>query len=233
MNVRVGTSGYSYAEWKGNFYPEKMAARDMLRYYSERFPTVEINNTFYRMPKEALLAGWAEQVPESFTFVFKASQRITHIKRLKDCGELLTFLYGATASLGSRLGPLLFQLPPNFRKDVPRLREFFAQMPDRRKVAIEFRHASWFDDEVYAALREQGVALCVADTGEEPVVPLVATTDWGYLRLRREDFGDPDLREWARKILEQSWSEAFVFMKHEDAGRGPKYAARLMEFLKA
>ena len=233
MNVRVGTSGYSYAEWKGNFYPEKMAARDMLRYYSERFPTVEINNTFYRMPKEALLAGWAEQVPESFTFVFKASQRITHIKRLKDCGELLTFLYGATASLGSRLGPLLFQLPPNFRKDVPRLREFFAQMPDRRKVAIEFRHASWFDDEVYAALREQGAALCVADTGEEPVVPLVATTDWGYLRLRREDFGDPDLREWARKILEQSWSEAFVFMKHEDAGRGPKYAARLMEFLKA
>ena len=233
MNVRVGTSGYSYAEWKGNFYPEKMAARDMLRYYSERFPTVEINNTFYRMPKEALLAGWAEQVPESFTFVFKASQRITHIKRLKDCGELLTFLYGATASLGSRLGPLLFQLPPNFRKDVPRLREFFAQMPDRRKVAIEFRHASWFDDEVYAALREQGAALCVADTGEEPVVPLVATTDWGSLRLRREDFGDPDLREWARKILEQSWSEAFVFMKHEDAGRGPKYAARLMEFLKA
>jgi uncharacterized protein YecE (DUF72 family) len=233
VNVRVGTSGYSYAEWKGTFYPEKMAAKDMLRYYSERFPTVEINNTFYRMPKDALLAGWAEQVPESFTFVLKASQRITHMKRLKDCGEVLTFLYGTTASLGSRLGPLLFQLPPNFRKDVPRLREFFAQMPDRRKVAIEFRHASWFDEEVYAALREQGAALCVADTGEEPVVPLVATTDWGYLRLRREDFGDPDLREWARKILEQPWSEAFVFMKHEDAGRGPKYAAQLIEFLKA
>ena len=232
MNVRVGTSGYSYAEWKGTFYPEKMAAKDMLRYYSEHFPTVEINNTFYRMPKDALLAGWAEQVPENFTFVLKASQRITHIKRLKDCGEVLTFLYGTTASLGSRLGPLLFQLPPNFRKDVPRLREFFAQMPDRRKVAIEFRHASWFDEEVYAALREQGAALCVADTGEEPVVPLVATTDWGYLRLRREDFGDPDLREWARKILEQPWSEAFVFMKHEDAGRGPKYAAQLIEFLK-
>ena len=231
MNVRVGTSGYSYAEWKGSFYPEKMAAGEMLGFYASRFPTVEINNTFYRMPKEPLLQGWAAQVPEGFTFVIKASQRITHIKRLKDCGELLGFLYATTATLGPRLGPILFQLPPNFRKDVPRLREFFAATPDRRKIAVEFRHASWFDDEVYAALREHGAAMCVADTGEEPVVPLVATADWGYLRLRREDFGDPDLREWARRIVEQPWNEAFVFMKHEEGGLGPKYAARLIEFL--
>jgi len=233
VNVRVGTSGYSYAEWKGNFYPEKIAAKDMLSYYAGRFPTVEINNTFYRMPKEVLLNGWAEQVPESFTFVLKASQRITHIKRLKECGELLTYLFRVSATLGSRLGPLLFQLPPNFRKDVPRLADFFQQMPERRRVAFEFRHASWFDDDTFGTLRENGAALCVADTGEEPAAPLVATTDWGYLRLRREDFADGELRDWARRIREQPWSDAFVFLKHEEEGRGPKLAARLMEFLQA
>ena len=230
VEVRIGTSGYSYAEWKGNFYPEKMAAKDMLRFYAERFPTVEINNTFYRMPKESLLQGWAEQVPESFTFVIKASKRITHDKRLKECGELLTYLFGVTSTLGSRLGPLLFQLPPNFKKDVPRLKSFFEEMPERRRVAVEFRHASWFDDEVYETLRGQRAALCVADTGEEPAAPLVATTDWGYLRLRREDFSDKDLREWARRIREQPWGDAYVFLKHEEEGKGPKLAARLMEF---
>ena len=230
VDVRIGTSGYSYAEWKGNFYPEKMAAKDMLRYYAERFPTVEINNTFYRMPKEALLAGWAEQVPESFTFVIKASKRITHDKGLKECGELLAYLFGVTSTLGSRLGPLLFQLPPNFKKDVPRLKSFFEEMPERRRVAVEFRHASWFDDEVYETLRGQRAALCVADTGEEPAAPLVATTDWGYLRLRREDFSDKDLRDWARRIREQPWGDAYVFLKHEEEGKGPKLAARLTEF---
>ena len=235
MSVRVltGTSGYSYAEWKGNFYPEKMAAKDMLRFYAERFPTVEINNTFYRMPKEALLQGWAEQVPESFTFVIKASKRITHDKRLKECGELLAYLFGVTSTLGSRLGPLLFQLPPNFKKDVPRLKSFFDEMPEWRRMAIEFRHASWFDDEVYETLRAQRAALCVADTGEEPAAPLVATTDWGYLRLRREDFSDKDLRDWARRIREQPWGDAYVFLKHEEEGKGPKLAARLMEFCRA
>jgi uncharacterized protein YecE (DUF72 family) len=229
VNVRIGTSGYSYPEWKGNFYPEKIAAKDMLHFYAERFPTVEINNTFYRMPKEDVLNGWAAQVPESFTFVIKASQRITHIKRLKEVGEELAYLYRVTSCLGPRLGPLLFQLPPNFKKDVPRLQSFFAAMPERRRVAIEFRHASWFDDEVFGALRDQRVALCVADTGEEPAAPLVATTDWGYLRLRREDFSDDDLRVWARRIGEQPWGEAFVFMKHEEEGKGPKLAAKLTE----
>jgi uncharacterized protein YecE (DUF72 family) len=231
--VRTGTSGFSYAEWKGNFYPEKMAAKDMLRFYAERFPTVEINNTFFRMPTDVLLRGWAEQVPESFTFAIKSPKRITHDKRLKECGELLTFLFRATSALGPRLGPLLFQLPPNFKKDVPRLKGFFEEMPERRRVAVEFRHASWFDDEVYETLRGQGAALCVADTGEEPTVPLVATTDWGYLRLRRENFSDEELADWARRIREQPWSDAYVFLKHEEEGKGPKLAARLAEICAA
>ncbi len=234
MSVRVwaGTSGYSFPEWKGNFYPEKLAAKDMLGFYAERFPTVEINNTFHRMPKEAMLQGWAAQVPEGFTFAIKASQRITHIKRLKEVGEPLGYLLRAVAALGPRLGPLLFQLPPTLRKDVPRLRSFFDEMPERRRVAVEFRHASWFDDEVFDVLHGQGAALCVADMGEEPVVPLVATTDWGYLRLRREDCTDEDLREWARRIRAQPWTDAWVFMKHEEGGRGPKLAARLMEIVR-
>lgn len=232
MNVLIGTSGYSYPEWKGNFYPEKIAAKEMLRFYAGRFPTVEINNTFYRMPTAALLSGWAEQVPESFRFVIKAPKRITHEQRLLNCGEHLAYLVRATSTLGARLGPLLFQLPPNFKKDLPRLQAFLEQMPERRRVAFEFRHASWFDDEVLGLLRGHGVALCVADTGEEPVAPLVPTTDWGYLRLRREDFSDPDLRAGARRIREQPWSEAFVFLKHEEEGRGPKLAARLAEILR-
>ncbi len=232
MSVKVwtGTSGYSYPEWKGNFYPEKLAAKDMLRFYAGKFPTVEINNTFYRMPKEDLLRGWAEQVPEHFAFVIKASKRITHDQRLKECAELLRYLFRVTATLGPRLGPLLFQLPPNFKKDVPRLKSFFDDMPERRLVAVEFRHASWFDDEVFDTLRAQGAALCVADTGEEPAAPLVATTDWGYLRLRRENFSDQELRDWARRIRAQPWSDAYVFLKHEEEGKGPKLAARLMEF---
>ena len=231
MNVMVGTSGYSYPEWKGNFYPEKMAAKDMLRYYAERFPTVEINNTFYRMPTADLLNGWAEQVPESFTFVLKASKRITHDRRLKDCAESLEYLTRVAATLGSRLGPLLFQLPPNFKKDAARLQGLFEQMPERRRMAVEFRHASWFDDEVFDTLRENGAALCVADTGEEPVTPLVATADWGYLRLRKEDFSEPELRQWADRIREQPWKDAFVFLKHEEEGKGPKLATQLIGIL--
>ena len=226
----IGTSGFSYDEWKGNFYPEKMSSKDMLRYYAERFPTVEINNTFYRMPKEDVLKGWADQVPESFRFVIKGPQKITHIARLKECGELLAYLFRVTAALGARLGPLLFQLPPNFKKDVPRLEAFFAAMPSRRRVAVEFRHASWFDDETYEALRKNGAALCVADTGEEPVAPLVPTADWGYLRLRREEFSDAELKEWAKRIREQPWTDAYVFLKHEEEGKGPRLAAKLIEY---
>ena len=229
MRVLVGTSGYSYPEWKGNFYPKKIAAKDMLRWYAERFQTVEINNTFYRMPTEGLLWGWAEQVPEYFSFVLKAPRRITHDKRLQDCGELMTYLVRTASTLGPRLGPLLFQLPPYFKQDVPRLKSFLRELPEQRRAAFEFRHRSWFADEVYETLGAHGAALCVADTGEEPAAPLVATTDWGYLRLRREDFSDQELQHWARRIREQPWREAYVFMKHEEEGRGPKLAARLME----
>jgi len=232
MSVRVltGTSGYSYPEWKGSFYPEKFAAKGMLRYYAERFPTVEINNTFYRMPTEALMRGWAEQVPDTFSFAIKATKRITHDRRLRDCADAVEYLVRTASTLGPRLGPLLFQLPPNFKKDLPRLTEFLATLPDGPRYAFEFRHASWFDDDVFQALRTCRVALCVADTGEEPVTPFVATAGWGYLRLRREDFGDDELRDWARRILEQPWSDAYVFLKHEEEGRGPKLAARLMDF---
>ena len=233
VDVRIGTSGYSYPEWKGTFYPEKMAARDMLRFYAERFPTVEINNTFYRMPNEALMRGWATQVPDSFTFVIKASKRITHDRRLKECGELLTYLLNTASVLGEKLGPLLFQLPPNFKQDVPRLSAFLDELPKSARAAVEFRNASWFTDETWEALRAHGAALCVADTGEEPAAPLVATTDWGYLRLRRESFTDAELARWAERIREQPWGQAYVFLKHEEQGIGPKLALKLMEYCRA
>ncbi|MEO6462809.1 MAG: DUF72 domain-containing protein, partial [Candidatus Eisenbacteria bacterium] len=216
-------------EWKGNFYPEKLPAKDMLRFYAGRFPTVEINATFYRMPKEPVLAGWAEQVPAGFAFALKASKYITHIKRLRDSAEPIARLVQVTAALGPALGPVLFQLPPNLKLDLPLLEEFLAALPPGRRSAMEFRHASWFDDAVFAALSARGVALCIADTGEEPVAPLVATAGFGYLRLRREEFSDDELSQWAKRIRAQAWSEAFVYLKHEEEGRGPKLAARLME----
>jgi len=227
MRIRVGTSGWSYKEWKGYFYPEKLAAKDMLRYYSERFPTVEVNNTFYRMPNTATLEGWASQVPEDFTFVLKASKRITHDKRLKDVGDSVEYLLRSSGTLGARLGPFLVQLPPNMKKDVPRLRDFLAIFPAR--AAFEFRHASWYDDEVYQALRERNAAWCIADTGEAGDPPFESTADWGYLRLRRVAYEEADLRSYADRIREQSWGEAYVFFKHEDAGTGPKLAARFLE----
>ena len=227
MRIRAGTSGWSYKEWKGHFYPEKVAAKDMLRYYGERFPTVEVNNTFYRMPNLATLESWAAEVPDDFSFVLKASKRITHDKRLKDVGDSVEYLLRTAGTLGSKLGPFLVQLPPNLKKDVPRLRDFLALLPAR--AAFEFRHTSWFDDEVYAALRERGAAWCVADTGEEGDPPFVSTADWGYLRLRRVAYEESDLQSWADRVRAQGWNEAFVFFKHEEAGTGPKLAARFLE----
>src|SRR5664279_3634220 len=161
MRVLAGTSGFSYKEWKGSFYPEDLAADAMLSYYSERLPAVEINNTFYRMPKPALLEGWAAQVPEAFRFVLKASQRITHHKRLKEAGDEVAYFFGVAATLGERLGPALFQLPPNLKKDLPRLEAFLGTIPERRRAAFEFRHASWFEEDVFEALRTRGAALCI------------------------------------------------------------------------
>jgi len=218
MQIRVGTSGYSYKEWKGSFYPEDLKSADMLRYYAERFTSVEINNTFYRMPKATMLEGWAGQVPSDFLFVLKASQQITHRKRLKDAGEPVAYLLETAATLGERLGPVLFQLPPYLRKDVDRLRSFLALLPEGRPFAFEFRHDSWSDDEVHAALRERNCALVCADTEDsgEAGAPIVPTADWGYLRLRRCDYTAAELRPWADRIRSQAWEHAFVFFKHED-----------------
>lgn len=232
MHVLVGTSGYSYKEWKGPFYPEDVPARRFLAFYGAHLPTVEINNTFYRMPTTKLVEGWASEVPEAFTFALKAPQRITHIAKLKDAGELVAAFARVAGTLGPRLGPLLFQLPPFMRKDVDRLSSFLDQigaLPQRPRVAFEFRHASWFDDEVWAALRAHGAALCVAE-GEALQAPLVATADWGYLRLRRDAYPDALVSEWAQKILAQPWSEAYVYIKH-DEGDAPSVAKRLTEAL--
>jgi len=218
MQVFVGTSGYAYKEWKGSFYPEDQKPAGMLRYYAERFTAVEINNTFYRMPRAEVLAGWREQAPPGFLFVLKGSQRITHVKRLKDAGEPVAFLLEAAAALGEQLGPILFQLPPNFRKDVPRLLAFLDLLPRAQPFAFEFRHPSWQDEEVREALRARNAALVCADTEDsgEGGAEVVPTADWGYLRLRRCDYTDAELRPWRERILAQPWTRAFVFFKHED-----------------
>jgi uncharacterized protein YecE (DUF72 family) len=228
MRVLAGTSGFSYKEWKGSFYPEDLPAEEMLAYYAAKLPAVEINNTFYRMPKPALLEGWAAQVPADFRFILKASQRITHRKRLKEAGDEVAYFFQTAATLGDRLGPTLVQLPPNLKKDLPRLEAFLGVLPEGARAAFEFRHASWFEDDVYAALRAKGAALCIAED-EELATPLVATAPWGYLRLRRQDYDDAAVAAWAEKVRGQAWSEAFVFFKHEDAGSGPRLAADFLQ----
>ncbi|MEN3295639.1 MAG: hypothetical protein V7642_4892 [Burkholderiales bacterium] len=229
MNLYVGTSGYSYKEWKGSFYPEELPAKQMLRFYGERFKTVEINNTFYRMPKAAVLETWADEVPADFKFVLKASQRITHMQRLRDAGESLSYLLEISAALKERLGLLLFQLPPNLKKDVQRLEGFLALLPAERRAAFEFRHESWFDEEVFALLRGHGAALCIAEAEDGPEIPFVSTADWGYLRLRRPDYSDAELKTWVNRVRKQDWRDVFVFFKHEDEGKGPEMAKRFME----
>jgi uncharacterized protein YecE (DUF72 family) len=227
MRIRAGTSGFSYKEWKGPFYPEKIPAKDMLGYYAERLSTVEINNTFYRMPKRSMLEGWVEKVPDDFVFVLKASRKITHSGKLSGVEESVAYLWDAARVLGPHLGPILFQLPPFLKKDVARLREFTAILPSDMRAAFEFRHDSWFDDDTYDALRDAGSALCLADTEKTEDLQIVSTTDWGYLRLRREDYADGDLRTWKKAIEAQPWNEAFVFFKHEDEGAAPRLAKRL------
>jgi uncharacterized protein YecE (DUF72 family) len=229
MNVFVGTSGFSYPEWKGRFYPAKLPAKQMLGYYAARFRTVEINNTFYRPPTTQLLGTWAAQVPADFRFALKAPQEITHVKRLVGVGALVESLLEAAGTLGERFGPLLFQLPPNFGKDVARLRAFLALLPSGSRAAFEFRHQTWYCDEVFALLRAYGAGLCLADADDELEVPFVSTAAWGYLRLRRTDYDDAALKEWADRLRAQTWRDCFVFFKHEDAGTGPNLAARLLE----
>ncbi len=228
MSLYVGTSGYSYKEWKGTFYPKDLPAKAMLRYYGERFRTVEINNTFYRMPTASVLETWAAAVPVDFKFVLKASQRITHMQRLKDVGDSISYLFETAGALGQRLGPVLFQLPPNLKKDATRLRSFLALLP-RGRAALEFRHASWFDEEVFGLLRDRQTALCIAEAEDGVEVPFVSTAAFGYLRLRRPDYGDEELIEWVERVRQQDWQDAFVFFKHEDEGKGPQMAKRFCE----
>jgi uncharacterized protein YecE (DUF72 family) len=228
MNVHVGTSGYSYKEWKGSFYPEKLPAKEMLAYYSSRLPTVEINNTFYRLPQKSMLEGWKGQVPRTFKFSVKASQRITHFKRLKDVQEETNYFLNTVAVLEDQLGVILFQLPPNMKKDLERLQAFVHGLPPQTRAAFEFRHPTWFDDDVLSVLSEKNLPLVVSDTDDLPVSRIDRTADWGYLRLRRVNYDEQNLMEWIRRIREQDWKESFVFFKHEDEGTGPKLAAEFI-----
>ena len=230
MEVFAGSSGFAYKPWKGPFYPKDLPDGEMLGYYADHLPTVEINNTFYRLPKASVVAGWGEQVPASFRFTLKASRRITHFSRLKNAEEPTGYFTDSAAELGDKLGVLLFQLPPNMKADTERLEGFLDHLPKGGRVAMEFRHETWFTDEVYDILRARNAALVVTDTDvEEKCTPMLATADWGYLRLRRPDYSDDALKEWVEKIGGQGWDTAFVYFKHEDAGAAPKMAQRLIE----
>ncbi len=226
----AGASGYSFKEWKGSFYPENIKAEAMLAWYAERLPTVEINNTFYRMPKTAVLETWAGATPERFRFAIKASRRITHIARIKveTAAEPLGYLYRNLAALGAKRGPVLFQLPPNLKKDLPRLSEFLRLLPDGHGAAFEFRNDTWFADDVYDALKGAGAALCLSEREDNAPPPLVETAPWGYVRLRLETYSDDDLRQWARRLEATSWRTIHVYFMHEPTA--PAYAHALMRF---
>ena len=229
MKLHVGTSGYSYKEWKGNFYPGDLPAKEMLAYYSRRLPAVEINNTFYRLPQPAMVENWRDQVPDDFRFSIKATQRITHIKRLKNCADETKYLLDTAALLEARLGVVLFQLPPNSKKDAERLKDFLDLLPGDQRAAFEFRHESWFDDEVFQLLQAKNCALVVSDTDEKPLSEIISTVDWGYLRLRKTNYESSDLVEWMKRVQDQKWKDAFIFFKHEDEGVSPKLAKQFLE----
>jgi uncharacterized protein YecE (DUF72 family) len=230
--IYVGTSGYSYKEWKGSFYPEKIPAKDMLSYYASRLPAVELNNTFYRLPQRSMVESWKAQVPDTFRFSVKASQRITHFKRLKDVAEETRFMLETVSALEDRLGVVLFQLPPNMKKDIERLETFLRELPADMPSAFEFRRPTWFDDDVLALLSSQNRALCISDTDDLPANHIDKTADWGYLRLRRVNYSESDLAEWLSRVRAQDWKTTFVFFKHEDEGTGPKLAARFVALSK-
>jgi uncharacterized protein YecE (DUF72 family) len=233
VRVLAGTSGFSYPAWRGSFYPEDLPAKQMLPFYAGVLDTVEINNTFYRVPTPALLAGWLGQVPERFRFALKAPQQITHRLRLRNAADVTRHLCTVATGLGTRLGPLLFQLPPNLRADAARLADFLAVLPTGLETAFEFREPGWFTDETYALLAERGAALCIADA-EDLTTPPVETATFGYLRLRRTEYRPADLDAWAERILGmRRWKHAYVYFKHEDAGRGPALAHALLTRLGA
>jgi uncharacterized protein YecE (DUF72 family) len=227
----VGTSGYSYKQWKGSFYPEKLPDREMLSYYASKLDTVEINHSFYRMPTENVLSQWAKSVPEGFRFALKANQQITHIQRLRNSeATLKRFLEVASVlSDGDHLGPILVQLPPTFKFDKPLLEEFMSLRPPAFSFAFEVRHASWYTEETYAVLRQQHVALCLAETDTQ-TPPEVLTAPFTYVRLRREEYTPAQLAEWRKRF--DGWLaqgiDVYVYCKHEDAGKAPAYAGQLL-----
>jgi uncharacterized protein YecE (DUF72 family) len=232
MNTWVGTSGFQYAEWKGTFYPEDLAAAKMLPYYAERLSSTEINYTFRRIPSAKTIQGWWDATPEGFKFSLKAPQKVTHFAKLRNCGDTLRYFYQVISDLEAKLGVVLFQLPPAFKKDAVLLGEFLKESPPGMRAAFEFRHPSWFDDEIFGLLKASNIALCVAES-ENLATPMQATADYGYLRLRREDYQAADVARWAEAIKAHgsAWSDAFVYFKHEESGIGPKLATQLRDML--
>ena len=232
MRVHVGTSGYNYPEWRGTFYPDGLPATQMFGFYAERFHTVEINYTFYRMPTAKTTQAWRDQAPAGFMYTLKAPQKITHLRRLKDAGEDLAFFADSARVLGPHLGALLFQLPPNLKCDAARLDAFLAAMPAGLRTAFEFRHDSWLNDEVYAVLAARGAALVIADFGTR-TTPIHPTARHGYFRLRDEGYAPADLARWADRLIEAggAWEDVFVYFKHEDAGKGPEFGRAFLEIL--
>jgi uncharacterized protein YecE (DUF72 family) len=232
MNIWVGTSGFQYAEWKGTFYPEDLSTAKMLPFYAERLTTTEINYTFRRIPSAKTMQSWWEATPERFKFSLKAPQKVTHFAKLRNCGDTLRYFYQVISDLEAKLGVVLFQLPPAFKKDAGLIGDFLKEIPPGMRAAFEFRHVSWFDNEIFGLLKEKNVALCVADS-ETLATPVMATADYGYLRLRREDYQAADVARWAETIRAQAsgWSDAFIYFKHEESGIGPKLATQLREIL--
>ena len=230
MRLLAGASGYSFKEWKGSFYPQDMKPDGMLKFYGERLPTVEINNTFYQMPKAAILENWSKCTPDGFRFAIKASRRITHLSRLKadSAADSVAFLYKTLATFGDKCGPVLFQLPPFLAKDLVRLREFLALLPAGHRAAFEFRNDSWFADDVFEELKNAGAALCLSERQDNAPPPLVETAPWGYVRLRLETYSDADLEQWARRLAETGWKQIYVYFMHEPTA--PVYAQALMSF---
>jgi uncharacterized protein YecE (DUF72 family) len=231
MKFWIGTSGFQYTEWKGNFYPQDLPTAKMLPFYAERFSTSEINYTFRRIPAPRTIEHWKALTPDNFRFALKAPQRITHWSKLRDCTDTLEYFLKVIGDLGERLGPVLFQLSPTFKKDVDVLSSFLRELPDMR-AAFEFRHESWFDDDIFNLLKSRNIALCIADA-DTVITPKRITADYGYLRLRREDYTKSDIERWARFVGEQKsiWKDAFVYFKHEESGIGPKLAKQMLELL--
>ncbi len=229
MNFYAGTSGYSYKEWKGKFYPEKLPIKQMLRFYGEHFQTVEINYTFRQIPRVSVLENWADAVPANFKFVLKAPRVITHVRQLVGAADLVSQFVDVSRVLGQRQGPLLFQLPPTLRKNMSRLRQFLGTLPGNCRVAFEFRCQSWFDAEVLGLLRDHGVAICIAEAENGLETPFASTADWGYLRLRNPDYDDAELKAWLDRIRQQKWRDVFVFFRHEDEAKGPFLARRFLD----